>query len=282
MPARTSLLHAAASLALLALCACAGAPPPEHGGSAPNAADARAFFDRYAALLARADPALLPLYDDDAKITAVAHEGNSTRNIALTGKTYKEVLGALLPVLRASGDEITFSNIAIVHHDQLERVTAHRYSTLHCWSDTSYYADLARDTRGALHIVEEYAHTSEESHCGLGPDKTLDQRLDELAGQLTRALPVRLDPDTRLDAVRRGQSELRYELTLVSLADIASVDLPKLSTFLRQHVVRDACKRRSALRAVLEEGGRISYRYADLSGQAVLSLTLDAASCPSG
>ena len=273
-----------AFLALFVLSACTGGRPPEHAGAvgAPSAAEARTFFDRYASLLVRADPALIALYADDAKITAVAHEGNSTRNIDLTGKMYKEALASLLPALRASGDEITFTNIAFEPHDQLMRVTAHRYSTLHCWYDASYHADLGRKGGGTLRIVEEVSNTSSDSHCGLGPDKTLDQRLDELAGQVARALPVRIDPDTRLDAVRRGQTELRYELTLVGLVDIGAIDLAKLSTVIRQRVLQDTCKRRSALRAVLDDGGRVSYRYADLSGQALLSVTVDAASCPSG
>lgn len=270
--------------ALVAPMACTRVPAPKQADAARAVpeAEARAFFDRFAELWGRADRAVAALYDDDAIITSVRHEGKTTKNVEVPGKTWKAVLAELLPVARATGEAVVFTNVAAEAHGETVRITAHRYSTSRCWLDPDYRVDLARDRAGALRVVGEVSLSFPDAQCGVGKGKTLDQRLDELAGQMARALPVQLDPDTRLDAVRRGQTELRFELTLVHLLDVSQIDLPRLTALLHQRVLDDTCHRKSVLRAVLDDGGQVSYRYADLSGQALLKVTIDAGSCPAG
>lgn len=265
---------------LLGLLACGGTVHSAAGPAQPpiDPVEARAAFDDYAARWQRLDPNVAELYEDDARIEATRHVKGAAKDVKVTGKLWKATLNTLLPSLRMVGDRIVFSNVRMEMQGAQVRVYAQRYSVSRCFNDARHYTDFARSKDGPLRIVAELSETSAESQCGLGAGKSLDQRLDELAGQVAHAVPLRIDDDSKLDAVRRAGRQLQYDMVLTKVA-LAEIDRDRLDQALRKRVQADTCKKGQALRAVLDDGGTVHYRYFDRDRAPLLELTVAAASC---
>ena len=82
----------------------------------------------------------------------------------MAGAQWKALIGALMPVARASNDRSEFTNVRVEPAGPPVRIRADRY-LVKCYRDLGYYMLIGRETDGALAIVEEYSETQPQSSC---------------------------------------------------------------------------------------------------------------------
>lgn len=98
-------------------------------------APAQVVFDKYQSLERSFDPALAELYCDSALIRNTRKYPNGqTRTIEIPAAKYKELIRALLPAAKASGDYSTYSNVAFSPAGSNVRITSTRHSVLKNYS----------------------------------------------------------------------------------------------------------------------------------------------------
>lgn len=126
--------------------------------SAPLSEDlttvARDFFSRYEKLQKDFDPAVIDLYADTASIKNTRRMPDGTsRDMALTGAAYKNLLRQALPVAKERGDTSKYSEINYLAEGTGIRITANRYSELKKYS--SPFSLLIKQLDGKWLILEE-------------------------------------------------------------------------------------------------------------------------------
>lgn len=128
--------------------------------------DARAFFDRYVALESSYDASLADLYADDARITSTRRFRNgSSRTLEMTGRQWKSLIVAALPVARAQGDRSDYTNVRVETLGERIRIRADRYAVRKCYWDRGYSMVIARHGDGDIKILEEDAEMQPDAAC---------------------------------------------------------------------------------------------------------------------
>lgn len=93
--------------------------------------EARALFDRYAALGARFDPAVADLYADDAFIRNKRfYPDGQVREITIPAPQYKQLLREVMPLAQARNDTSTYSKTTFKLEGMGVRIQAQRFSVM--------------------------------------------------------------------------------------------------------------------------------------------------------
>lgn len=131
-----------------------------------QAAEARAFFDRYVALGDAYDSSLAELYSDNGRIrSARRYPDGQSRTMEMTGTQWKGMISSAMPLAKAQGDRSDFKNVRVERYGELMRIKADRYSVRKCYWDRGYYMLISRQSDGRIRIVEEYLETQPQSDC---------------------------------------------------------------------------------------------------------------------
>ncbi|HYC72878.1 MAG TPA: hypothetical protein VEB66_16825 [Opitutaceae bacterium] len=156
-------------LPLLVICACRpSAEAPKKALEYPE--EATEMFNRYAALQAKFDPALAELFADDAVIKHTRrYPDQTTREMTMPGKAYKEAIRKTVETAKARGDTNTYQGILSKVEDGKLRFTAVRYSDLK--RNYTPISLLVAKRGDRWLIVEEHTHSE---------GVALDSRIPEL------------------------------------------------------------------------------------------------------
>lgn len=126
-----------------------------HANPRDPVAAATELFQKYVAFGESYDARLVELYADDATVRnrRVLPTGES-REMALSGAQYKQLMAAALPMAKARGDRSTYSEVTYAQEGNGVRIKATRYSELKRYSSpVSWLVRPGPD--GNWRIVEE-------------------------------------------------------------------------------------------------------------------------------
>lgn len=244
--------------------------------------DFRTFFEEWVALEHAFDPAVVDQYADDASIHTLRRTGEGTeQSMKLDGRKWKELLRSTLDLARQRGDRSEYSDVAVTVSDGGDRATirATRYSAIKCFTDRAYYMVVERRDAG-LRIVEEYSESTAESLC------EPSDRSDDLASMIEAVvrvansqieLPILVDEETRLEAIRAVGEALEYQFTLVNYA-AEELDREALAQNLQPGVVLQVCSQPS-LKRLLDGGASTFFRYRGNDAEEVAAIRVTHADC---
>jgi len=134
------------------------APASDSPLSAETTAAAKSFFERYEKLARDFDPAVIDLYADTANIKNTRRMPDGTsRDMALTGTAYKNLLRQILPTAKERGDTSKYSEIKYQAEGAGIRITATRYSDLKKYS--SPFSLLIKQQDSQWLILEEISES---------------------------------------------------------------------------------------------------------------------------
>lgn len=145
-------------VASVLLVAAALALQPSSARSSPED-DARAAFEAYVRLGHQYDPAAADFYSDDATIRNLRrYPTGQTRELGMTGKQYKDLIRAAMPMARARGDKSDYRDCTYRADGGAVRVHCERYSRLKGYA-SPYRALLKRAPSGEWLIHDEYSES---------------------------------------------------------------------------------------------------------------------------
>lgn len=122
-------------------------------------AEARALFDRYAALGASFDPAVADLYADDALIrNKRIYPDGQVREITIPAPQYKQLLREVMPLAQARNDTSTYSKTTFKLEGMGVRIQAQRYSVMKQYT-SPVSLRVAPDASGRWLIREELSES---------------------------------------------------------------------------------------------------------------------------
>jgi len=121
--------------------------------------NAKGLFEKYVALGAAFDPAIVDLYSDEAKIQNTRTFPTGEKKVmTLPAPTYKELIRKVMPMAKARGDTDSFSEVKYTPEGDNVRVHAIRYSNLKKYSaPLSLLVGPGKD--GAWLILEELSES---------------------------------------------------------------------------------------------------------------------------
>lgn len=129
---------------------------PVHADSATN--EVKQAFEKNVDLGKKFDPAVADFYSDNAVIKNTRrYPDGQSRDLSLSGKAYKDLIRASMPVANERGDISTYSEVSYKEEDGKVRITATRYSELKKYS--SPISLLVAKTDGKWLIVEEVSES---------------------------------------------------------------------------------------------------------------------------
>lgn len=108
--------------------------------------------------------------------------------------------------------------------------------------------------------------------------RTLQSRIEQIAGQANSAAPAAVDPDTRLDGAKAGPGlRLTVMYTLVN-PEPNGVNAATLEARLAPMVTKISCANPD-LRPLIDQGVVVVLEYRDLSGAPLGTVNVDRATC---
>lgn len=251
-------------------------------GAGAVEAEFHEFFEEWVALERTFDPAVVELYADDAVIHFLRRFADGTeQSLKLDGKKWKQLLLSGLDVAEQRGDVSEYSDITVALSETGDRATirAIRYSALKCFTDRAFYVVVER--RGAgLRIVEEYGESTAESLCDSdtqGDDLELMIEAAVRAARTQIELPVLVDEEIRLDAIRAAGKTLEYHFVLVNYA-AEELDSEALIQNLTPGVLVQVCSRPS-LKLLMDTGASVAYWYRGNDANEVATIQVTGADC---
>lgn len=242
----------------------------------------RTFFEEFVALGHQFDPALIDRYADDAVIRSLRHFGDGTdQTLRIEAEKWKELLRSSLQLAEERGDRSEYTDVTVTLSDAGDRATirAARYSVIKCFTDRAYYMVVERRDTG-LEIVEEYSESTFESHC---EPRDQPDDLELLVAGAARAanslleLPVLVDEDTRLVAIRSSGKDLEYEFAFFNYA-ADELDAEVLVQEIRPGLALQACSRAS-MKSLMDRGANLVYLYRGNDGSEVATIRLSGEDC---
>ncbi|MEM9255897.1 MAG: hypothetical protein AAGA91_10630 [Pseudomonadota bacterium] len=238
----------------------------------------RAFFERYAALNEAYDPALADLYANEAVILAARKTSVGSEQIMrLEGRRWKELVAANLEQARQRGDRSEFSDIEVTLQGRQATITASRYAVLSCFTDDRYYMIVKTVETGSIEIVEEFVETPSRSQCVIPEQEKVASVLQGTAKVLSGRLPMMVDEGTRLEAAKAQGNTLTLQYELINHTS-EQLDGASLERSLRPLVIKQTCDNPD-LRAVLDQGAVVTYRYYGSDRAEILEMSLNAEAC---
>lgn len=134
---------------------------------ADDAAQARAFFEGFAAKVNGYDQGVADLYWDEARIhtrrTDAEGGPKTVKHHALKWKRIM-VLAMQLGKIRQDKTDFTITDV-IDEGDATYKIKADRISHLLCYTDKGYFQRVKKQADRTFLIVEEYLETQEKSDC---------------------------------------------------------------------------------------------------------------------
>lgn len=94
---------------------------------------------------------------------------------------------------------------------------------------------------------------------------------------LNKSLPKMIDKDTRLENVTLIGKDIYFNYTMVNLLT-ADVDIPKVESIISPNIKSSQCQD-VGLRAILDEGRKLVYVYADKEGSAITKIFVSKEDC---
>ncbi len=155
-------------------------------------------------------------------------------------------------------------------------VSAVRTSHLKCYEDRDFRLTLGRAEDGSLRIAEVESTSVALSQC---PDKPLGPLLARVTSELEGKLPLKVDEDTRLDAVEADERGLTYRFTLPGVSSPEELDLEQFAPVMRTLLQSQTCLH-PHLRPILDSGGTATYAYHASGGAPLLDIALTEQDCP--
>jgi hypothetical protein len=240
-------------------------------------ADARAVWDEMVARSDAFDPTVFDLYSSDA----VLREKRTARSGAVTERSFlvaafRPMAARIMEAAKLTDDKATYSEIAMEPDGERWKVSAKRYAKVKCITDDDYYAILARDSRGAFKIVEEYQVSFTVSQCPRDPAEARRLITDLDAGMAGR-LPLDVSAGVRMDAVEVDDLLLTYRQTLT---DVPSThpDLEPMKAQLYADVRRQSCGLPD-LKQILHHGGSVRFVLSTSDAKKAIEVTTAEADC---
>jgi hypothetical protein len=240
--------------------------------SADDAAEVRAFFDRYVELEKSFDTAASDLYSPDARIITLR---DGAKRIEMKGAEYSELVARSMPLAKKRGDVSAYENVRVSPHGPGYRITATRIPAVKCVPDDRYHLDVAR-VSGEWRIVEEYTETVSLSRCK--PSRSLAESLKALQTGITPHLPLDLDADSRLEAVEIAGPAIIYRQRLHTAA-LAELDQAAALRILQQVGFQSACGA-PEMKALIDDGATIRYSTVDRDGTLIGNVDIAPGMCP--
>ena len=233
--------------------------------------DARTAFNDWMTRGAAFDPSVADLYSPEARITLLRDGANAK---ALSGSQMQALIRQTMDRAKATNDRSTFDQITVHAEGNGFRVQAHRTSARKCYTDTSFQ-QLWMEVEGALRIVEEQLGSVTLSRCP--PSEALTAGMAAVVDGITPHLPMKLDEQTVLDAVRADGRALRYDMKLPKIAS-TDADPAALYTEIARSAMRGGCSD-PTLRKLMSEGATVVYTYRFSDDQPLGELPLTASTC---
>lgn len=123
--------------------------------------EAAAFFKRMTEMNARFDSRYPELYSPEA--TVIGHkDGEKT---AVTGSQWQQLLVLGAEKAKKNNNKSTFSNMRYEQQGERMKISADRYAVRKCYTDSSYYMIVGRQSNGQLWIEEETFELSPPNQC---------------------------------------------------------------------------------------------------------------------
>lgn len=127
---------------------------------------ARRYLQRYVALTATADVAVLDLYHDEASVHVTRETGNGTvHSGVVSGKHWKQRLRAGWFDGSARLEAAGFKQVSVMRHGDRLVIQAQRYAQATCYWDLNYAVALQSDATNELRIVAERIHFQPNANC---------------------------------------------------------------------------------------------------------------------
>ncbi len=240
--------------------------------SAPVFADeksARAAFDEIRAQMDAFDPAVAWRYAPNAKITTLR---DGQQRLEIDGAQYASLIASSMAAAKARNDRSTFSDVIVTAADGRWRISAKRYSHLRCHLDAGYTMDLAL-IEGEWKIVAEHSETRSASQCA----GALTDVLAAAEMAIMKELPIEIDADTRLHAVKVDGSALVHRLLLHTVGR-GDLDRGQFSTAMRENLKVSSCADPGSVQ-LLRSGATLRYQYQNRDGDEMATIDLVAADC---
>lgn len=128
------------------------------------------FLQRYVALTATADVAVLELYHDEASVHVTSDTGNGTvHSGVVSGKHWKQRLRAGWFDGSARLEAASFKQVSVTRQGDRLVIQAQRYAQATCYWDLNYAVALQSDATSELRIVAERIHFQPNANCRQPP-----------------------------------------------------------------------------------------------------------------
>jgi len=239
--------------------------------------EAAAFFQNYVNLSEDFNVSVKDLYADDAKIhTYRRYPDGLQRAAEMTGKEWKELLEKVMSIAKKKGDISEYKNATFSLDDSKVTIKADRYSTLKCYTDTAYYMVIRKDKSG-LKIIEEYSETQPQSDCISKSNRNLKLLLSNAENQIKGYLPLMVDEETRLDAVKITNDTFYYIYTLVKVSP-GEFNSNKLTEILKPILLDQSCNTQN-LQPLVNAGATIAYKYKNKKGKMITTININRGDC---
>ena len=258
------------SLVFSAACATSGqrAALPEHSFEK--------LFDDYQRLSNEYDLRWTEFYSDDALITINRRLANGkTQSMTLSGTQLKSMAPQMIELSKVAKEHSKFRDIRYAPQGEMIQVTAVRYDARRCFEDKTYKLILRpKKEQAGYEFISEHFTTNSRSLC---PDEDAKPYIEAVIDELRPKIPFMVDEETRLDGLKRTDSGLVYQFTLVNL----SKEQLKAQTFIEamtKSVTKQSCAA-PKLRHILDNGKQVSYAYLDKEGEMITKIPVSESDC---
>lgn len=109
-------------------------------------------------------------------------------------------------------------------------------------------------------------------------DPRSQTRLNRIAAELNRSVPVMIDAETELMPVQSAEGVLIYNYRLVNYS-LAQIDAAKFAAGAQPRVKQRACGTAETREDFLEKGVTLRYRYYDKQKQHIATIDVTPADC---
>jgi len=124
--------------------------------------EAKEFLDRYRTLNSSQSPEFYDLYSDRAVVHVMVQGQN--KGVSFQGRSYRPWARDLLQRGRAGLDGSMFRDATVERRGTRLLIRAKRYSSMHCYWDTSYQLGIEKEET-VYRIVEERYAINPSAHC---------------------------------------------------------------------------------------------------------------------
>ncbi|RED47686.1 hypothetical protein [Aestuariispira insulae] len=134
---------------------------------ADDAAQARTFFEGFAAKVNDYDQGVADLYSEEAKIITLRTDAEGgPHRVSHHALKWKRIMVLAMQLGKIRQDKTDFTITDVIDEgDGTYKIKAERTSHLLCYTDRGYFQRVKRQVDGTFLIVQEYLETQEKSDC---------------------------------------------------------------------------------------------------------------------